>query len=782
MPIILIPPGRANDLKRPPRFTMHTFWGLLWRTATIVLAVITVTLASKGFFEPPDFSTLKDPKQTSIIFDLDGNPLHIYCQAPYCREIIPLDKMGEFPELTIAVEDKSFYWRPFFFDPRGVIRAALLNVRMGQSRFGGSTITQQTVKNLFLQKEVEAEMLAKNPREKSRASWWRKGREAYVSLFLEARMSRRQILELYLNNVWCGARYGVQLCSRFLFGKEAKDVSMAEAAFIVGTFRMPSMVSDHRVAHKVRSRVIQQFINRKKIKEDEIERLNKQPLPLIVKGACESSHFDEYIRQQLTKNGKLVNRGLKVTTTLDCPMQTTAKKALRFSMDAMIERNPVLAEDLRGIALLIDRHGNIKVFAQEPDFTVNQNLLTDMWRQAGSAYKPLAFGTMILKLGLRWTCDDEGSGPCVLHDYQGLSIKMGGGRRKTIRNIDNIRLEDYAGATSPLRVFSESRNSGTMSAVQGVYGGINGPRVSVEEIMEFAARLKLTFPTMPYDTARKRGVRLLGPNKMSIPANAIHPGLTLPIGSVEVNPYEMARAFSAFAFGEMIEPTGIKSIKDSRGRNVQWSVKKDSAKKNIFLELVREKARQKYYEKIPYLEFVMNLSETDEKKIKDIADAETQDLWHKTLRGLRATMELPNGTGHRAFKELGFQLCGKTGTATNAAGESTDNWFIGCTPSYVMVIWIGRDKKLPMPNTYDRNVKVQETGGRNALPVFVETMRLAYTKRRTDYFPSVTDPIKSAVKKNIVPRPKTDEAKIPGQNQPAPDEKTKTEDIPETEN
>ncbi|MCZ7626233.1 MAG: hypothetical protein M5R38_10920 [Candidatus Methylomirabilis sp.] len=94
-------------------------------------------------------------------------------------------------------------------------------------------------------------------------------------------------------------------------------------------------------------------------------------------------------------------------------------------------------------------------------------------------------------------------------------------------------------------------------------------------------------------------------------------------------------------------------------------------------------------------------------------------------------------------------MMGKTGTATNEAGETTDNWFYGCSPSYCMAVWIGREKKLPMETVVEtpsgRTLRVQETGGRNALPVFIKTMRAVYAHRPTEQFPEATDPKKPFV-------------------------------------
>ena len=125
------------------------------------------------------------------------------------------------------------------------------------------------------------------------------------------------------------------------------------------------------------------------------------------------------------------------------------------------------------------------------------------------------------------------------------------------------------------------------------------------------------------------------------------------------------------------------------------------------------------------------------------------------LRGLRGTIELPHGTGAQAKAELGLQLIGKTGTATNNAGEATDNWFIGCTPSYCMGVWVGRDKKLPLG--------AKETGGKNALPVFIAVMKAIYQVREKETFPDATNPMKpfAMPKENPKEQPKVEEPAEP---------------------
>ena len=193
-------------------------------------------------------------------------------------------------------------------------------------------------------------------------------------------------------------------------------------------------------------------------------------------------------------------------------------------------------------------------------------------------------------------------------------------------------------------------------------------------------------------------------NKLGVTLPEVDPGLTVAIGSIDVSLYEMVRAWIVMIGGRIVEPYAVEEILDAKGKSIEAA----------------------------------ELKETEIILAPDISFAIT--------RGLRATVELPHGTGNRAneelVKKLGVHVMGKTGTATDAEGETTDNWFVGCTPSYCMGIWIGRDKKLPMKTTVVDGQPIQETGGRNALPVFIKTMQKIYETEPKDIFSEATDPKK----------------------------------------
>jgi len=654
---------------------------------------------SAGLFDPPDISKLDDSREASQILDERSVLIKEYCT--YCREIIPLEEMGLFPQVAVALEDKHFWGRWGPIDWIGVMRAFWEDLKAWRIKQGASTITQQVARNIFAEEELKYERESG----KLSAKFWRKMREAFIAAALEKtlyeklgdrKLARIKILELYLNTVYCGdgkngAWYGVKACSRWYFNKSPRELNYAETAMIAGLWRSPnsSPFLKPKEALELRERALQQLVSEGVLTPEQKKEFEIFPLPQK-RGSYEinpAPHFAEFVRRQIAAKYRFVDQGLKVYTTLNLEWQKVAEDALAAAVGEMVKRNPELAEDLRGAAFMVDaRTGSIKVFTQEPSFKESEYLLYQIKRHTGSAFKPFFYLAWLLKGG-RLSCEDEGSGPCRLDDSADrgdgkslLAVPMGrAGDRKYIQNFPYQGLPRYRGVIPAMQALVESRNVATMSGVAGIRNSRASARISKEEILEAANKLGVTLPE-------------------------VDPGLTVAIGSIDVSLYEMVRAWIVMIGGRIVEPYAVEEILDAKGKSIEAA----------------------------------ELKETEIILAPDISFAIT--------RGLRATVELPHGTGNRAneelVKKLGVHVMGKTGTATDAEGETTDNWFVGCTPSYCMGIWIGRDKKLPMKTTVVDGQPIQETGGRNALPVFIKTMQKIYETEPKDIFSEATDPKK----------------------------------------
>jgi membrane peptidoglycan carboxypeptidase len=722
-----------------------------------------LALYLNGFFAWPDFSRIQDRRETSMLYAEDGELLREYCT--YCREIAPLAEMGHFPTLAVLVEDKAFEKRLTPVSGRGLLRALWQDLKTLSLQQGGSTITQQVARILFAEEELRREQ----ERKSLGATLWRKGRELWFSMLLEGHVDRKTILELYLNNVFCGhGRYGVKACSQYYFHKEPAELSIVEAAMTIGTWRTPrySPFINSVAALKLRGRVLDQLVSEKVISEAQREEWQKLPLPQRQdRDPCRALHVAEFVRRRIVQTTRLVDQGLKVHTSINCGWQRAAADALHESMKTMKARNPALT-DLWGVVILIDaRTGAMKVFAQEPTFEENEYLLNQIKRHCGSACKPFFYATWILKGG-RLSCQDQGSGPCRLDDSFGtadgksaLSLAMGRGRgRHRIQNFPYESLVRYAGISEPIRCLAESRNVCTMSAIRDVQAAVRGSRVPrlvyKEEILGLMARLGMRLPTMGSERAKREGIKLIAPQvaqRFGLPDHTIDPGLTVAIGSIDVSPLDMAVALAGL-MGSRVEPYAIEEIEGPSGDVVYDTTPKEP--ENIFSKIVEEELVAKLQSEKERNGFNSELTVDEKKKLEADAKQAAETLVLAITRGLRAPVELTHGTGKlattgdpkRGIPKLDVQVMGKTGTATNERGQTTDNWFYGCSPSYCMAVWIGREKKQPMETVIEtpggRKVRVQETGGRNALPVFIKTMKAIYENRPIETFPEVTDPKK----------------------------------------
>ncbi|NJD68919.1 MAG: hypothetical protein C3F12_12020 [Candidatus Methylomirabilota bacterium] len=755
----------AHELKKAVQ-PAAPFLSALLLLAVPILSGGLLALYLNGFFTWPDFSRIQDRRATSMVYAEDGELLREYCT--YCREIATLDEMGYVPKLAVLVEDRSFEKRLGPVSGWGILRALWQDLKTLSFQQGGSTITQQVARILFAEEELRREQESGT----LSAKLWRKGRELWFAMLLEGHVDRRTILELYLNNVFCGhGRYGVKACSQYYFRKEPAELSIPEAAMLIGTWRTPqaSPFINPEEALRLRGRVLDQLAGEHLITKAQAAEWQALPLPQRHEyDQCRALHAAEFVRRRIVQTARLVDQGLKVHTSINCSWQRAAADALRESMGTMKARNPALT-DLWGVAVLIDaRTGAIKVFTQEPTFPANEYLLNQMRRHCGSSCKPFFYATWILKGG-RLSCQDQGSGPCQLDDsYEtadgksALSLAMGRGRgRHRIQNFPYESLARYTGISEPIRCLAESRNACTMSAIRDVRSAVRGSRVPrlvyKEEILALMARLGIQLPTMDPERARREGIALIASEvaqRFGLPEHVIDPGLTVAIGSIDVSPLDMAVAMAGL-MGSRVEPYAIEEIEGPSGDVVYDTTPK--APENAFQKIVEEKLAVKLQ-----LEKVRNgvsgeLTVEEKTTIEADAKQEAERLALAIIRGLRAPIELAHGTGKlvttgdpsRGIPRLDFPVMGKTGTATNEAGETTDNWFYGCSPSYCMAVWIGREKKLPMETVVEtpsgRTLRVQETGGRNALPVFIKTMRAVYAHRPTEQFPEATDPKKPFV-------------------------------------
>jgi len=281
------------------------------------------------------------------------------------------------PQAVIAIEDRRFYSH-FGVDPIGLARAVVANVMAGRMVQGGSTLTQQLAKNLFLSPERTIE---------------RKVQEVLLSLWLEHSFTKDQILEMYLNRVFFGSgAYGVEAASRRYFRKPARDASLAEAALLAGLLKAPSRLSPARNPKAAEARaqvVLGAMRDHGVVSDSEIATALTSPQVRAKSYWTGSENYvADLVMERLPDLVGKVTEDLVVDTTIDFQLQREAEKALRFTL----EKNSAKFNVSQGALVSIDGTGAVRALIGGREYATSQfDRATDALRQPGSAFKPFVY-------------------------------------------------------------------------------------------------------------------------------------------------------------------------------------------------------------------------------------------------------------------------------------------------------------------------------------------------------------------------------------------------------
>ncbi len=376
----------TEETRKVPR---KSRWKRLMIGMTVILAVIVIG-AGLGFVTASLHSmpSLKDeirPAASSQIYDSSGKVITTVHSAenrvPVSINKIPKDLQNAF----IAAEDARFY-QHFGVDPRGILRAVWSNITDRGVSEGGSTITQQLAKNALLTQERTLK---------------RKVQEAFLALQIEQQYSKREILELYLNQIYFGqGAYGVQSAAHVYFGKDVEELSLNECAILAGIPKSPnyySPLNNLKASKERQAIVLEQMVKYEYITHDTALKARNAEIKLATKSTKTTnnnfaSYFIDYVTQYLIdKYGadSVYKEGLKVYTTLDMEMQTAAEQA--------IQQLPVYKTDANGLSqpqgalVALDPHnGHIKAMVGgRGNDQFNRAVLAE--RQPGSAFKPFVY-------------------------------------------------------------------------------------------------------------------------------------------------------------------------------------------------------------------------------------------------------------------------------------------------------------------------------------------------------------------------------------------------------
>ena len=382
---------RVQRGKRPGRSAGQR---LLGRTVKLgVLLVLWAVIIGGGAlayfaFTLPDTSQLTVAERRPSVTILAENGELIASFGELFGRPLSLKEMSPFlPKAVIATEDRRFY-RHFGIDPFGLVRAALIDLRARQIVQGGSTITQQLAKILFLTPERNLS---------------RKIRETLLALWLEHRFAKDQILEIYLNRVYLGAgTYGVDAAAYRYFGKSATKLGLFESAVVAGLLKAPTRFSPARDRDKAAGRagqVLDNMVEAGFITTADAAAAQKEGAALAVIGRPGSRYFADWVADQIRDFAGTADRDLTVRTTLDPRLQAEAEAALGDILARYGARDAVS----QGALVALSPDGAVRAMVGGRDYGHSQfNRATQAQRQPGSAFKPFVY-LAGLEAGLRPT-------------------------------------------------------------------------------------------------------------------------------------------------------------------------------------------------------------------------------------------------------------------------------------------------------------------------------------------------------------------------------------------
>jgi penicillin-binding protein 1A len=367
---------------------------MLLALLVVALAAVVAVLSLAGYVlsvaaSAPPLDSLKpvDQGTSSAVYAADGTRLG-YIQSDEIRTPIPLQRIPESMQAaTIAIEDERFY-RHGGVDYEGIARAAFKNLEAGKAVEGGSTITQQLVRNLYVGRERTLE---------------RKIREARLAEELEDRHSKRWILQSYLNSVPYGTvdgqtAVGVQAAAQTFFAKAAKNLTLEDSSLLAGLPQSPSKLNpfqNPREALERRNKVLEKMADLGYISESRAQEAQRAPLgvrrgDLYIK--IREPFFFDYVKQQLIDRfgvNTVRKGGLKVYTTIDPKLQKAGREAIDSTL-------PYPGDPSSAVVAIDPRTGYIRAMASSSKYKHAQyNLAAQGHRQPGSAFKTFVLTTAI---------------------------------------------------------------------------------------------------------------------------------------------------------------------------------------------------------------------------------------------------------------------------------------------------------------------------------------------------------------------------------------------------
>jgi penicillin-binding protein 1A len=599
--------------------------------------------------------------QSSKIYDRTGKFLLFEIYGEEKRTWVPLDKIPDYlKKAVISVEDKDFYSH-FGIDLKSLARSILINLKIKKALYGGSTITQQLVRSTFLSNQKTVD---------------RKIKEIILSIELDRRYSKDQILEWYLNQIPFGQNcYGVEAASQTYFGKSVSEISLEEAAVLAALIKAPSLLSPYGQNKKQllerKDYVLDRMVSLGYLKKEEAEEAKRREIKFLEnKVKILAPHFTLWVKQKLEKEygrGFLEEEGLKIYTTLDWNLQKLAEetiakykeknKAFNAFNSSLVAIDPKTGEILAMVGSAIKsedwpgekypkdcQEGKNCLF--EPEFNVAVSL---PGRQPGSAFKPFIYAAAFEK-----GYDDK-----FLVSDNFTNFGLWGGKEYYPENYDG----KFRGNVSLREALAQSLN---VPSIKVLYLVGSDEKLENLFINDFKGKEEVFLEGLKKSISLARE---MGISTLEKPASAYGPSIVL--GGGEVKLLEMVEAYGVFANEGLFLPyKPILKIEDSKGNIIY---KSENNPKRVI----------------------------SSKSAELITDILSDNEARAPIFGLRSPLYFEN-----------LKVAAKTGTTQNFK----DAWTIGYTDKIVVGVWVGNNDGTP----------IKKAGVMVAAPIFHEFLESFY--------------------------------------------------------
>jgi penicillin-binding protein 1B len=509
---------------------------------TIDIYTRSFSRTDETFAAEPIRLTIENSQITSVVSLREARPLEKAALEPELltsvlseelenRSPVTLEQVPKHLQDAVVVTEDVRFWRHPGVDPFGILRAVFRNVKAGGVSEGASTLTQQLVKNYFLSSE---------------RTYKRKIKEAFMAVILDARYSKREILEAYLNDIYLGRNrsisiLGVGEASRFYFGKPIAEIDIHEAALLAGMIRSPNNISpfnNPETAMKRRNTVLQLMLKEKKITQAQYDEAHSAKLPRkpfrSKSGLSSIPYYVDRVIQELNTDYGIKDvqgRGLRIYTAIDLGAQDSAALVLEQSLRNLERSSRRLRNHdpaLQGSVIHIDvPTGEIRALVGGRSYERSQfNRALKSKRLVGSLFKPFVYLT-----AFEPSLSGQNITPATMVADTRFVLKRRFSEDWSPRNYDG----HYAGNTTVQHALEQSLNSASVRI---------GLACGVESIIK---------------TARTLGI-----------ATELDDNPSILLGAAGIPPMEMAEAYSTIARqGQRVSPHAIRFVTDDRGRTVK---------------------------------------------------------------------------------------------------------------------------------------------------------------------------------------------------------------------